>query len=114
MRYDCNYINIKFIYFTFLEQINIIIGIKLLIISELMLFITCFWYLINFRIIINYTLFIYPLFSSYAFSIPFSNLLILVLSSYPLNGSQIAIKNGDLLINIILLFITILLLIQLI
>jgi heme/copper-type cytochrome/quinol oxidase subunit 3 len=82
--------------------------IKLLIISELMLFITCFWYLINFRIIINYTLFIYPLFSSYAFSIPISNLLILVLSSYPLNGSQIAIKNGDLLINIYLLFITIL------
>lgn len=97
-----------FIYFTFLEQINIIIGIKLMIISELMLFITCFWCLINFRIIFSSILFIFPLFSSYAFSIPFSNLLLLVLSSYPLNGSQIAIKNGDLLINIYLLFITLL------
>lgn len=102
-------INIEsIIYFSLLEQNSIIIFIKLIIISELMLFFTCFWCLINFRIVLNWILFIFPLFSSYAFSIPFSNLLLLVLGSYPLNGSQIAIKNGDLFINIYLLFITIL------
>ena len=33
----------------------------------------------------------------------FSNLIILLFSSYPLNGSQIALKSGDLATNIILL-----------
>jgi cytochrome c oxidase subunit 3 len=76
-----------------------------MLISELMLFLVCFWGLLNFRLISNaFTLFyLFPLLSSYAFSIPFSNLVILLFSSYPLNGSQIALKSGDLEINIILL-----------
>ena len=95
----------SFIALTIIEQITIIIGIKLMLISELMLFIACFWCLINFRLMSNaFSLFfVFPLLSSYAISIPFTNLLLLLFSSYPLNGSQIAIKSGDLAINITLL-----------
>ena len=91
--------------FTTLEQFNIINSIKLMLLSELMLFYSCFWVLINYRLLCNALslLTIYPLLSSYAFSIPFTNLLILLFSSYPLNGTLISIKNGNLLISIHLL-----------
>ncbi len=43
-----------------------------------------------------YSLFyLFPMLSSYAFAIPFSNLLILVFSSFPLNGCTISIKLGN-------------------
>ena len=76
-----------------------------MLLSELMLFYSCFWVLINYRLLTNAfsLLTIYPLLSSYAFSIPFSNLLILLFSSFPLNGVLISIKNGNLLISIQLL-----------
>ena len=78
---------------------------KLMLISELLLFISCFWCVINIRFMCSpLSLFsIIPFISSNAFSIPFSNLIILLYSSYPLNGSQLALKTGDLLINITLL-----------
>ena len=80
-----------------IEENNIIIGIKLMIISEVFLFIGCFWSDINTRLLVNcYSLFyLFPMLSSYAFAIPFSNLFILVLSSFPLNGGQISIKLGN-------------------
>lgn len=91
--------------FTTLEQLNIINSIQLMLLSELMLFYSCFWVLINYRLVSNALslLTIYPLLSSYAFSIPFTNLLLLLISSYPLNGVLISIKNGNLLISITLL-----------
>jgi heme/copper-type cytochrome/quinol oxidase subunit 3 len=61
-----------------------------------MLFVACFWCLINFRFISNaFSLFFsFPLLSCYSFSIPFSNLCILLLSSLPLQSTQIFIKIG--------------------
>jgi len=61
-----------------------------------MLFIACFWCLINFRFISNaFSLFFsFPLLSCYSFSIPFSNLCILLFSSLPLQSAQIFIKIG--------------------
>ena len=61
-----------------------------------MLFVACFWCLINFRFISNaFSLFFsFPLLSSYSFSIPFSNLCILLFSSLPLQSGQIFIKIG--------------------
>jgi len=90
---------------TTIEHYLIIIAIKLMLISELMLFISCFWCVINIRFMSSpLSLFcIIPFISCNAFSIPFSNLIILLYSSYPLNGSQLALKTGDLLINITLL-----------
>ena len=59
-----------------------------------MLFIACFWCLINFKIISNSFIlfFSFPLLSCYTFSIPFSNLLILLFSSFPLQSTNIFIK----------------------
>ena len=76
-----------------------------MLISELMLFISCFWCVINIRLMSGplSLFFIIPFISCNAFSIPFTNLIILLYSSYPLNGSQLALKSGDLLINITLL-----------
>ena len=90
---------------TNIEQITIVIGIKLMLISEWMLFIVCFWCIINYRLSSDALslFFLFPLLSSYAFSIPFTNLIILLFSSYPLNGCQIALKSGDLTTNIMLL-----------
>ena len=61
-----------------------------------MLFVACFWCLINFRFISNaFSLFFsFPLLSCYSFSIPFSNLCILLFSSLPLQSAQIFIKIG--------------------
>ncbi len=58
---------------TLIEQLILIIGIKLLLLSELMLFFACFWCYINFRLIGSiFVLFYFPLLSCYSFSIPFS------------------------------------------
>ena len=86
----------SFLCITLTEQLSLIYGIKLLIISELMLFVACFWCLINFRFISNaFSLFFsFPLLSCYSFSIPFSNLCILLFSSLPLQSAQIFIKIG--------------------
>lgn len=86
----------SFLSLTLTEQLSFIYGIKLLIISELMLFVACFWCLINFRFISNaFSLFFsFPLLSCYSFSIPFSNLCILLFSSLPLQSAQIFIKIG--------------------
>ena len=75
--------------------IDQIIAIKLLLLSEFMLFFTCFWGYINSRVIGSVTLlFYFPLLQCYSFSIPFSNLLILLFSSLPIQCSQIFIKIG--------------------
>ena len=92
-----NDLNIEsFFSITLTEQLSLIYGIKLLIISELMLFVACFWCLINFRFISSaFSLFFsFPLLSCYSFSIPFSNLCILLFSSLPLQSAQIFIKIG--------------------
>ena len=70
-----------------------------MIISELMLFFACFWSLLNFRVISSgFSMFLsFPLFSSFAFGIPFSNLLILLFSSLPIQAAQIFLKMGFLI-----------------
>jgi len=82
--------------FTRTEQVSLIYGIKLLILSELMLFFMCFWGLINFRLISNAfsVFFFYPLLSSYSFAIPYSNLMILLFSSLPIQAAQVFVKLG--------------------
>ena len=85
-----------FIALSLTEQISLINGIKWLIFSEFMLFYSCFWSLIHFRLISpGFSLLIsYPLLSNYSFSIPFSNLLILIFSSIPIQAAQIFLKIG--------------------
>lgn len=73
----------------------LIIGVQLLLLSELMLFFACFWTWINFRLVGSIVLlFYFPLLSCYSFSIPFSNLLVLLFSSLPIQCCQISIKIG--------------------
>jgi cytochrome c oxidase subunit 3 len=84
-----------FIALTIIEQLSLIVGIKLLLLSELMLSFACFWCYINFRIIACILLlFYFPLVSSYSFSIPFTNPLIPLFSSLPIQSTQIFIKIG--------------------
>ena len=84
-----------FIALTIIEQLSLIVGIKLLLLSELMLSFACFWCYINFRIIgCILLLFYFPLLSSYSFPIPFTNPLIPLFSSLPIQCSQIFIKIG--------------------
>ena len=82
--------------FTITEQFSLIYGIKLLILSELMLFFSCFWGLINFRFISNAFsfFFCFPLLSSYSFAIPYSNVIILLFSSLAIQSAQIFYKVG--------------------
>lgn len=62
----------SFIALTTIEQLGLIVGIKLLLVSELMLFFACFWCYINFRSIGSILLlFYFPLCTCYSFSIPF-------------------------------------------
>ena len=84
---------------TRIEQYSMVIGIKLLLMSEFMLFFSCFWLLINFRFVSNtFLCFIsFPLLSSYSFSIAWSNALILQLSSLPIQSIQLYIKSADLI-----------------
>ncbi len=72
------------------EQTALILGIKWLIISEWMLFFASFRTSINFRI---YTPAFpirsaYPQFSSYTYTIPFSNLIISLFPSLPIQASH--------------------------
>ena len=91
----------SFIAPTIIEQLSLIVGIKSLLLSELMLFFACFWCYINFRLIGSVLLlFYFPLLSCYSFSIPFGNLLILLFSSLPIQCSQIFIKIGFLNLSI--------------
>ena len=90
----------SFLGLTLTEQFSLINGIKWLIFSEWMLFYACFWSLIHFRLISpGFSLFFsYPLLSSCSFTIPISNLLILVFSSVPIQAVQIFIKIGFLIL----------------
>jgi heme/copper-type cytochrome/quinol oxidase subunit 3 len=78
------------------EQFLLICGVKLLIFSEWMLFVGCFWGSFNFRFVSNgYGVFFsYPLLSSYSFAIPYSNVIILLFSSLPIQSSMIFYKVG--------------------
>ena len=71
-------------------------GFKLFTLSELMLSIACFRAFGNFRLCSSSSFFSFsfPLFSSYSFPLPFSNLLIPLYSSLALNGSQLFPKIG--------------------
>ncbi len=78
-----------------IEQSALIVGIKLLLLSELMLFFACFWCYINFRLIGSIiSLFYFPLLSCYSFPIPFTNPLIPLFPSLSIQCSQISIKFG--------------------
>ena len=76
-----------------IEFISLIYGIKWLIVSELFLFLSCFSSLINFWLSVL-CFFYFLLFSSLCFSIPFSELIILVWSSLNLNSVFIFIRIG--------------------
>ena len=79
--------------FNILEQLTITNAIYLLILTEFMLFFSCFFYYINLRLIQTLGLqYIFPLFNSISYSIPFSNLLILLYSSIPIQSSLILYK----------------------
>ena len=81
------------------EQYSMVIGIKLLLISEGMLFFSCFWLLLHFRFVSNTSsIFIpSPLLSSYSLSIARSNALTLQLSSLPIQPTQLYIKSAELI-----------------
>ena len=91
----------SFLGLTLTEQYSLINGIKWLIFSEWMLFYSCFWTVVHFRLISpGFSLLIsYPLLSNYSFSIPFSNLLILIFSSVPIQAAQIFLKIGFLILT---------------
>ena len=98
---NCLYLILKLRYWflLFMSRLSLIYGIKWLIVSECMLFFACFWSLINFRVIsTGFSLFFsFPLFFSYSFGIPFSNLLILLFSGVPIQAAQIFLKIGFLI-----------------
>ena len=90
-----------------------IIGIKLLILSELMLFFACFRILFNFKLLSSFGFFIiyYYLFNfinCFSYAIPLTNLILLVCSSVPVHNSSIFIKQGILFcinsLSLIILF----------
>ena len=80
--------------YTYQEQVSLIIGIKLLIVSERMLSFVRFWSLTNFRFIVpGYSSLIsYPLFPPHSSATPSPNPLILAFPSPPIQASQIFIK----------------------
>jgi len=83
---------------TIIEQLSLIIAIKLLPLSEPMPFPACPRCYINFRAIGSVLLLLYfPLLQCYSFPIPFPNLLILLFSSLPVQCSQIFTKIGSIL-----------------
>ena len=81
-------------------QLNsaLVLSFIIFIITEIVLFISLFVYHFNIRFYISYIHYIsYPLFllsSIYSFGFPFSNVLILLYSSFPLQCSIIYIKSG--------------------
>ena len=76
-----------FIALTIIEQLALTLGIKLLLLSELMLSFACFWCYINFRLIGSVLfIFYFPLLSCYSFPIPFTNPLVCLFFYFiPLN-----------------------------
>ena len=82
--------------FTQTEQFSLVYGIKIMILSEWMLFFACFWGLINFRLISNAwcLFFCFPLLSSNSFAIPYSNVILLLFSSLPIQSASIFYKIG--------------------
>ena len=80
---------------TYNQNTLLVIGIKLLLLSELTLFFACFWCYINFRLIgLTILLCYFPLLSCYSFSISITNLLVLLFSSLPIQCSVVIIKTG--------------------
>jgi len=81
---------------TRMETQIVITGVKWLILSELMLFIGCFWGVVNFRMNAQglYILSYFPLFNFNALSIPLTNLIILLYSTLPCQSSLLFIKLG--------------------
>ena len=91
----------SFLSLNFIESIFCITGIKLLIISEFMLFFVCFWSFLNYRLIsFIFGYYILPLISTFCFSIPLSNCVILLFSSIPIQSIQIFIKIGLVVLTI--------------
>lgn len=84
--------------FTKVEQTSLIYGFKLFVLSEFFLFVSAFWSYINLRLnLSNFGLYsLFPLFPTIAFSLPFSNLFILLTSGFPLSSSQVFSKLGSL------------------
>ncbi len=82
--------------FTRTEQHSLVYGIKLLILSEFMLFFSVFWSLLNFRFILNVFSCFYalPLLCSFCFAIPYSNVIVLLFSSLPIQATIIFYKVG--------------------
>ena len=85
-----------FLALTTTEQFSLIYGIKWLIISEFMIFLACFWCIINFRVISQgFSLFYsFAIFFTLNFAIPLSNVFILWFSSLPIQAAQIFLKIG--------------------
>lgn len=84
------------------EQYSILIGIKLMILGELMLFSVCFWLLVNVRYSSNIFSFLVsiPLLNNYPFSIAWSNAIILQLSSLSIQSATIFIRCNNLIYTI--------------
>ncbi len=78
------------------ECFSLVFSIKLFILSEFMLFFCVFWTQLNFRFILNVFSCFYslPLLSSFCFAIPYSNVLILLFSSLPVQACLIFYKFG--------------------
>ena len=81
----------SFIYFTYYEITTFYFGFKLFILSELMIFLSLFSSFINYLLSFNFYFFII------LYAIPFSNLLILLYSSFSIQSSLIFIKFGFML-----------------
>ena len=82
--------------FTSTEQFSLIYAIKLVILSEFMLFFCLFWTEINFRFILSVFSCFYalPLLSSFVFAIPYTNVIVLLFSSLPIQATIIFYKVG--------------------
>lgn len=88
-----DYLIESFIMLTIIEQLALIVGIKLLSLPELMLSFACLRCYIDSRSI-STLIFYFPLLSCYSFPIPSANPLIPLFPSPPIQGSQIFIKIG--------------------
>jgi len=84
---------------TLTESLSLLIGYKLFILSEFILFSSCFWTYIDYRLVISALnmcsvyLLLSGLFNA-SFSIPMSNLFILLYSSFSLQATSVFIKLG--------------------
>ena len=78
------------------ECYSLVSGIKLLILSEFMLFFCVFWCEINFRFLLSFWSCFnsMPLVNASSFSIPFSNVIILLFSSLPIQATIVFYKVG--------------------